>query len=152
MPLPIRAPAVAAAFLAVAACSRKEEAPKAPPVPEVEVAVVVQRDVPVGGELTGTMKGDQDIELRARVEGYLKSIDYKEGAEVKKGQLLFTIDDQPYRAKLAEAKGELARAQSALAKADLDVKRFRPLAEQRAISQAELDNALAAQRSAQAQV
>ena len=69
---------------------------------------------------------------------------------MKKGQPLFTIDDQPYRAKLAESKGELARAESALAKADLDVKRFKPLAEQRAISQAELDNAIAAQRSARA--
>jgi membrane fusion protein (multidrug efflux system) len=86
------------------------------------------------------------------VEGYLKSIDYREGSEVKKGQLLFTIDDQQYRAKLAEAKGDLARAQASFSKADLDVKRFTPLAAERAISQAELDNALAAQRAAQAQV
>jgi membrane fusion protein (multidrug efflux system) len=143
--------AVAAATLTLAACSKKEE-PKAPPVPEVQVAEVIQRDVPVGGELTGTLKGNVDIEIRARVEGYLKTIDYKEGNEVKKGQALFSIDDQPYRAKLAEAKGELARAQSALAKADLDVNRFKPLAEQRAISQAELDNAVASQRSARAQV
>ncbi len=149
--LPLRA-ALAVALVAGAACGKKDEAPKAPPVPEVSVAEVVQRDVAVGGELTGTIKGNVDIEIRARVEGYLKSIDYKEGEEVKKGQLLFTVDDQPYRAALAQAKGELARAQSALAKADLDVKRFKPLAEQRAISQAELDNAIAAQRSAQAQV
>jgi membrane fusion protein (multidrug efflux system) len=139
---------VAAALLALAACSKKEEAPKAPPVPEVVVAPVVQRDVPVGGELTGTMKGNEDVEIRVRVEGYLKSIDYKEGFEVKKGQLLFTIDDQPYKAKLAEAKGDLARAQSGLAKATLDVNRYTPLAAQKAISKAELDNALAAQRSA----
>src|SRR5262249_9681705 len=72
--------------------------------------------------------------------------------EVKKGQLLFTIDDQPYKAKLAEAKGELARAQAALSKADLDVKRYRPLAAERAISQAELDNAVSAQKAARAQV
>src|SRR5512138_1377236 len=146
--LPVHA---ALAIALLAACGKKEEA-KAPPVTEVTVAEVVQRDVAVGGELTGTLRGYEDIEIRARVEGYLKSVDYKEGAEVKKGQLLFTIDDQPYRAKLAEAKGELARAQSALSKADLDVKRFKPLAEQRAISQAELDNAVAAQRSARAQV
>ena len=140
------------AIVGLSACGKKEEAPKAPPPPEVQVAEVIQRDVPVGGELTGTLKGNVDIEIRARVEGYLKSIDYKEGNEVKKGTLLFTVDDQPYRAALAQAKGELARAQSSLAKADLDVNRFKPLAEQRAISQAELDNAVAAQRSARAQV
>jgi len=148
--IPIRA-ALAVALLAASACGGKEEA-KAPPAPEVTVTDVVQRDVAVSGELTATLRGFEDIEIRARVEGYLKSLDYREGSEVKKGTLLFTIDDQPYRAKVAEAKGELARAQSALSKADLDVSRFRPLAEQRAISQAELDNAVAAQRSARALV
>jgi membrane fusion protein (multidrug efflux system) len=146
-----RATAVAAAALVLAACGGKE-APKPPPVPEVSVAEVIQRDQPILSELTGTMRGFEDIEIRARVEGFLRSVDYTEGTEVKKGQLLFTIDDQPYRAKLAEAKGELARAQSTLSKATLDVKRFRPLAEQRAVSQAELDNAVAMQRSARAQV
>jgi membrane fusion protein (multidrug efflux system) len=145
------AAAVAAAALAVAACSKKPEA-KATPVPEVTVTEVIQRDQPIGAELTATLKGLEDIEIRARVEGFLKSIDYKEGSEVKKGQLLFTIDDQPYRAQLAEAKGQLARADSTLSKATLDVRRYTPLAEKKAISQAELDNALALQRSARAQV
>ena len=143
--------AAACAFALFASCSKKEE-PKAPPLPEVTVAEVVQRDVPIGGELTATLRGFEDVEIRARVEGYLKSVDYQEGSEVKKGKLLFTIDDQPYRARLAEAKGELARAQAAFSKADLDVKRFTPLAAERAISQAELDNAQAARRAAQAQV
>jgi RND family efflux transporter MFP subunit len=147
-----RTAGAAAAALVLFSCSPKNEAPQAPPTPEVSVAEVIQRDVPIEGELTGTLKGFEDIEIRARVEGYLKSVNYREGSEVKKGQLLFTIDDLPYRARLAEAKGELARAESSLAKANLDVSRFRPLAAQKAISQAELDNALAAQRSAQAQV
>src|SRR5512138_4044404 len=148
--VPLRAAlALGLAALVGVACGKKEEA-KPPPVPEVTVTDVVQKDVAVGGELTATLRGYEDIEIRARVEGYLKSVDYREGQELKKGAPLFTIDDQPYRAKLAEAKGELARAQSALAKADLDVARFKPLAEQRAISQAELDNAIAAQRSARA--
>jgi membrane fusion protein (multidrug efflux system) len=138
--------------LAAAGCSKKDEGPSAPAIPEVTVAEVVQRDVPIGGELTATLRGFEDVELRARVEGYLRAIDYQEGSEVKKGQLLFTIDDLPYRAKLAEARGELARAQAAFSKADLDVKRFTPLAAERAISQAELDNAQAAQRAAQAMV
>ncbi len=137
--------------LALIACKDKAPAPVAA-VPEVSVAEVIQRDVPIGGELTATMHGFEDVELRARVEGYLKTIEYREGSEVKKGKLLFTIDDQPYRAKLAEAKGALARAQAALSKADLDVSRYRPLAAERAISQAELDNAIAAQKASRAQV
>ena len=71
---------------------------------------------------------------------------------MKKGQLLFTIDDQPYRAKLAQAKGELPAPERPSPRPTLDVKRFKPLVAQRAISQAELDNALAPQRSAKAQV
>src|SRR4051812_31769950 len=142
-------PLLAAAL--VAACSSKV-APQAAAVPEVSVSEVIQRDVPIGGELTATMHGFEDIELRARVEGYLKTIDYREGTEVKKGQLLFTIDDQPYRAKVAEAKGALARAEAGLSKADLDVSRYRPLAAERAVSQAELDNAISAQKAGRAQV
>src|SRR5882762_5663391 len=107
-------PIVCAGLAAVlaAACAPKKEAPKAA-APEVSVVEVVLRDVPIGGELTASVRGLEDVEIRARVEGYLESIDYREGSEVKKGQLLFTIDDQPYKAKIAEAKGELARNRAA---------------------------------------
>src|SRR4051812_3392071 len=142
---------VTAAALVFAGCQEKK-APPPPPVPEVSVAEVLQRDVAIGGELTATLKGYEDVEIRARVEGYLKSIDYREGSEVKKGAVLFTIDDQPYRAKVAEAKGDLAHAQASLSKADQDVKRYKPLAAKKAIPQADLDNAFAAQRSGRAQV
>src|SRR3954454_21297760 len=142
-----RSDLLCATLAAACAISCKEkEAAKPPQVPEVSVVEVVQRDVPIGGELTATMRGMEDVEIRARVEGYLKSLDYREGSEVKKGQLLFTIDDQPYRAKLAQMKGDLARAQAALSKADMDVARFRPLPAERAVSQAELDNAVSAQK------
>jgi membrane fusion protein, multidrug efflux system len=136
---------------AAVGCSKKAEAPPAA-VPEVPVAEVVQKDVPLGMELVGQLSGFEDVQIRARVEGYLGSIDYREGAQVKKGDLLFTIDDLPFRAALAQAKATLATAESALAKADLDVKRYTPLARERAVSQAELDNAIAAQRSARSQV
>ena len=145
--LPLLTGAVAAML---AACTQKSAPP--PVVPEVDVTEVIKRDVPIGAELTATMNGLEDVELRARVEGYLRSIDYSEGSQVKKGQLLFTIEDSPYRAKVAEAKAALSRAQAALSKADLDVSRYRPLAAERAISQAELDNAIAAQKAARAQV
>ncbi len=143
---------MAGAGAALAAACTGKTAPPPPPVPEVAVVEVIQRDTPIRAELTATMNGLEDVELRARVEGYLQSIDYREGTEVKKGQLLFTIDDQPYRAKLAEAKAALARAQANLSKADLDVSRYRPLAAERAVSQAELDNAIAAQKAGRAQV
>jgi membrane fusion protein, multidrug efflux system len=134
----------------LAACGKKEAAPTAAAPQEVTVVAAVQRDVPIVGELVATLRGDQDIEMRARVEGYLRSINYREGSEVKKGQLLFTIDDQPYQAALAQARGAEARAKAAFLKADLDVNRFTPLVAQRAISQAELDNALAARDAAKA--
>jgi membrane fusion protein, multidrug efflux system len=134
---------------AALACSRKVEAPPAAP-PEVPVVEVEQRDVPIGMELVGQLSGVQDVQIRARVEGYLRTIDYREGAKVKKGDLLFTIDDQQLRASLAEEQASLAQEQSALAKAELDVKRYTPLAKERAVSQAELDHAIAEQRSARA--
>ena len=127
-PSGLAAAAFAATLALLGACSGGKEQAKPPPVPEVTVTEVVQRDVPVGAELTGTTKGNVDVEIRARVEGFLKSINYEEGSMVKKGQLLFTIDDEQYRTKLAEAKGDLARAESRLSKATLDVRRYTPLA------------------------
>ena len=79
----------------LAACGKKEAAPVSKPPPEVTVVTAVQRDIPVGGELVATLHGDQDTEMRARVEGYLKSVDYKEGTEVKKGQLLLPSTTSP---------------------------------------------------------
>jgi len=136
---------------AVAACARKAEPPPAA-VPEVPVVEVAQKDVPVGMELVGQLSGFEDVQIRARVAGYLASIDYREGSKVKKGDPLFTIDDLPFRAALAQAQATLATAQSNLAKSDLDVKRYTPLAAARAVPQADLDNAIAAQRAGRSQV
>jgi membrane fusion protein (multidrug efflux system) len=137
---------------AATACSRKAAEPPPAPIPEVPVVEVAQKDVPIGMELVGQLSGFEDIEIRARVAGYLRSIDYREGARVKKGDLLFTIDDLPFRAALAQAQATLATAESNLAKADLDVKRYTPLAAARAVPQVDLDNAIAAQRSGRTQV
>jgi len=143
--------ALSALLLLVAACE-KDKKPQAGPPPEVPVVEVIQRDEPLCFDLVAQLRGYEDVEIRARVEGYLRSIDYQEGTDVKKGQLLFTIDDAQYRAALAEAQATLARAESNLAKADLDVKRYTPLAAERAVSQADLDNAIAMQRWGRAQV
>lgn len=133
------------------ACS-KTEAPPPPAPPEVQVAEVVQKDMPIYIELVGATLGSQDVEIRARVEGYLASMNFTEGSFVKKGQLLYRIDPQEFQEALAQAEGNVATARARLEKTNNDVARYKPLAAQQAISQQELDNALSAQEAAKAQV
>jgi len=136
--------------IAVTGCGKKEAPAGAPP--EVYVADVVQKDVPVYMELVGQTRGSQDVEIRARVEGYLNRVAFTEGAFVRKGELLYQIDPLPLEAALANAKAQLATAEARLQKAKTDVNRLTPLAKQQAVSQQELDNALSAQDAARAQV
>jgi membrane fusion protein (multidrug efflux system) len=131
-------------------CSKKEGPSGA--APEVYVADVVQKDVPVYLELVGQTKGSQDVEIRARVEGYLDRVAFTEGTFVKKGALLYQIDPKPLEAALANARANLATAQARLQKTNTDVTRLTPLAKQQAVSQQELDNSLSAQDAARAQV
>ena len=131
-------------------CSKKEAPP--PPPPEVQVAEVVQKDVPIYIELVGSTLGSQDVEIRPRVEGYLISINFTEGAFVRKGQLLYKIDPKPFEAALDQAKANLATAQAGLEKTNNDVARYQPLFARQAVSKQELDNALSAQQAARAQV
>jgi membrane fusion protein (multidrug efflux system) len=132
------------------ACSKPEAPP--PPPPEVQVADVTQKDVPIYIELVGATLGSEDVEIRARVEGYLISMNFTEGSFVRKGQLLYKIDPQPFEAALAEAKADLATARARRDKTENDVARLTPLAKQQAVSQQELDNALSGREAAQAQV
>jgi membrane fusion protein (multidrug efflux system) len=134
-----------------AACSKKE-APPPPAPPEVQVAEVTQNDVPVYIELVGATLGAEDVEIRARVEGYLVSMNFTEGTFVKKGQLLYKIDSQPFEAALDESRANLSTARARVDKTNNDVARLTPLAKQQAVSQQELDNALSSQEAAQAQV
>jgi membrane fusion protein (multidrug efflux system) len=135
----------------LAAGCGKKEAPAAAP-PEVYVADVVQKDVPVYLELVGQTRGFQDVEIRARVEGYLDRVAFTEGTFVSKGTLLYQIDPLPLQADLANAKANLATAEARLEKTKNDVARLTPLAKQQAVSQQELDNAQSAQEAARAQV
>ena len=139
------------ALVTLIACS-KAEPPPPPPPPEVQVTEVVQKDVPIYIELVGSTLGSEDVEIRARVEGYVVSVNFTEGAFVKKGQLLYKIDPQPLEAALAQARANLETARAGLDKTNNDVNRYKPLAEQKAVSQQELDNALSAQQAAQFQV
>lgn len=128
--------------------------PKAqqPPVPVVEVAVVDTTDVNIYGEYVGRIRAQQFVEIHARVEGYLEKMLFKEGSYINKGQTLFIIDPQLYKAHVNRAKAQLNKAKAQALKADRDLKRIRPLFEQNAASQLDLDNAVAAAESANAEV
>ena len=125
-----------------------------PPATEltVEVVTVTPKDVPIYKEWIGTLDGYVNAQIRAQVTGYLLTQDYVEGSEVKKGDLLFEIDPRPFQAALDQAKGKLAQDKAQLGKTELDVKRYTPLAQQNAISQQELDDAIQANLAAEASV
>ena len=140
---------VAAAALS-AACEKP--APPAPPPTEVYVADVLQKDVPVYLDLVGQTQGFQDVDIRARVEGFLESVNFREGSFVRKGELLYQIDPKPLQATLAAAKADLETARARLEKATNDVNRYTPLVPKQAVSREELENAIAAQKAARSQV
>src|SRR5258705_346373 len=123
-----------------------------PPPPMVEVAPVIQKDVPVQGEWVGTLEGYVNAQIQPQVSGYLIRQDYHEGAFVKKGQLLFEIDPRPFQAVLDQAKGQLAQAEAQMANAELNVKRDIPEAEAHAIPQSQLDTDTQSLRGAKAAV
>jgi len=137
---------------AVGCGSGRVRAAAPPPPPVVEVAPVIQKDVPVQGEWVGTLEGYVNAEIQPQVSGYLIRQDYHEGAMVRKGQLLFEIDPRPFQAVLDQAKGQLAQAEAQMANADLNVKRDVPEAEAHAIPQSQLDTDTQALRAAQASV
>jgi RND family efflux transporter MFP subunit len=143
--------AVAALGIFVSGCN-KSQAKTAAPVPEVEVARVATRDVPVYSEWVATLDGYVNAEIRPQVSGYIIRQDYKEGSLVRKGQVLFEIDPRPFQATLDRTKGDLAQAQAQLGKATLDVERDTPLAEGKAIAKSQLDNEVQAKLGAQAAV
>jgi RND family efflux transporter MFP subunit len=150
----------AAVFIAVA-CSRSSAQPQraSGPPPAVTVAAVERRTITEWDEFTGRLEAVDSVEVRPRVSGYVQRIAFVQGAEVRKGDLLFQIDPRPYRVALARAEGELAQARSAAALAARTEKRSRPLAATEAISREEYDNrntgaqrGAAAVRTAQAAV
>lgn len=128
--------------------------PPAPAVvlPTVEVTKVETSRVNIYGDYVGRIRAQQFVEVHARVEGYLEKMMFKEGSYVKKGQTLFIIDPQLYQAHLNRAKAQLNKAKAQAQKANRDLKRIRPLYEQKAASQLDLDNAIAAAESANAEV
>ena len=130
-------------LIILSGCKPKQQAQ--PTAPEVEVVAVEQKDVPVYREWVGSLAADVNATISAQVSGYLLRQDYKEGQIVKKGDLLFEIDDRTYQATLDQANAKLG-------KTELDVKRYTPLAQTQAISQQELDDAIQANIAAKAEV
>lgn len=173
----IAATVAVAALMMVPGCGGKtplKVGADAPP-PAVVVAEVAQRTVPIYSEFVGQTRAAETVELRARVEGVLEKIYFKEGSVVRKGSLLFAIDRRPFEAALQSAKAvlakaesdlaqarqradvlqaqaELADAQAVLSKTEQDLSRIRPLAKEKAVTELELDAAIAAEKSAKAMV
>ena len=141
-----------AGTLAVAlGCGKKEAAPPPPP-PSVEVAPVTQKDVTIYQEWIGTLDGYVNAEIRPQIEGYVLRQTYREGFAVKAGETMFEIDPRQFQATYDQAKGQLAQYQATLANAETTVKRYRPLAAEKAISQQELDDAETKERTSRANV
>jgi membrane fusion protein (multidrug efflux system) len=134
-----------AGFSVLVACG--DSAPPTPPIPEIAVVDVIQRDTPITQDFVGQTRGSTDIPIRARVEGFLESMSFQEGGKVHKGQLLYTVDPLPFQTKVIEAEGRVAEARTMLAKAEADLARIAPLAKMKAVSQQDLD-ASTAQRDA----
>ena len=171
------------AVAVILGCEEKEKqkAPPPPP-PKVDVSVMapIRRDVPVYLEVVGQTKGASDVEVRARVEGWIEGLHFREGSEVQKGALLYTIDPRPLQEKVAAAEGALASAQAQVAQARSqvsemqaqvaeaaaraaaneaqlqrfqgDVDKYGPLVQINAISRRDLDNAVAQRDAAREQV
>src|SRR4051812_29620853 len=144
------------AFACLCACSRgKSQAPpQAGPggTPTVVVAQATQQTVPIYGEFVGQTQAANTVEIRSQVTGFLQQIAFVEGSIVQKGQLLFVIDPRTYAAALDQAKASLAQHEAALGKARQDVRRYRPLVAQNAISREQLDTAIAQEAQERANV
>lgn len=124
----------------------------APPPPGVEVAEVVQQDVPVYHEYIATLDGFVNAQIQPQVSGYLIKQNYQEGALVRKNDVLFKIDPRPFKAILDQANAKLAQSEAQLGKTQLDVQRDTPLAREKAIAQSQLDNDIQANLAAKATV
>jgi membrane fusion protein, multidrug efflux system len=140
--------AVLALFLA--GCGKPET--PAPPPPEVSIIEVQPGDTPVTFEFVGSTASSQQVEVRARVDGFLNERLYTEGSLVKLGQVMFQMDPKPFEAQLAAAKGALAEQQARLWTAQANLKRVKPLAEANAVSKKDLDDAMGKVNAAAAAV
>ena len=143
---------VALVFVAAAVWVLTHRRAVKPDVPVIATVPVTQEDVNIYGEYVGRVRAQQFVEIRARVEGFLEEMLFEEGTYVTKNQVLFVINQEQYRAKADKARAQLKKDEAQERKAERDLERIRPLYEQNAASQLDLDNAVAAYESAVASV
>ena len=137
-------------ILTLTACEETQKVAVPPPPIDVPVIVTEAQDVPLYLEFVGQIFGEKDIAIRARVEGFLEGIHFEEGSRVQKGQRLYTLESQPFEEVVANRMSQVAEARTMLAKAASDLGRIRPLAELNAVSQSDLDGAVAQYEAAKA--
>jgi RND family efflux transporter MFP subunit len=139
---------VLSAFIVLGGCEQNVYVP--PPPPKVEVSVPTQRAITRYLEATGNTAAIKSVDLVARVQGFLQSIDYQDGTFVKQGTTLFTIEPDTYKLKLEQAQAAEAGAQASMKQAETDFRRQSDLVQRQVVAQATLDNATAARDNAQA--
>jgi RND family efflux transporter MFP subunit len=144
--------ALLAALVALSGCRSEATTATQAPAPQVSVAAALERDVTEWDEFTGRLEAVESVEVRPRVTGYIESVNFTEGSHVRKGDLLFVIDPRPYRADLAKAEAELARAIARSELAASDAARSEKLVDIKAVSREEYDSRINASREAQADV
>jgi RND family efflux transporter MFP subunit len=149
-PIPVRyrIPVIAFTLVLLTGCERNTFVP--PPPPKVEVAIPVQRAVTTYFDATGNTAAIKNVDLVARVQGFLQSINYEDGAFVKQGTTLFTIEPETYKLKLEQAQAAEAGAQASVRQAEADYKRQVELVQRQAVSQATLDTSTSTRDNAQA--
>lgn len=135
----------------VVGCGKEQPKPQARTT-EVTAVAVARKDVPIAIEFTAQTESSREVEIRARVEGFLDKRTYTEGQQVKAGQTMFVMDRKPFEAALQSARGQLEQQRARLAVATQNLARVRPLAEQNAVSKKDLDDALGAEKQARAAV
>lgn len=132
-------------------CGQSPTPPATPP-PSVTVVPVVEEQVTTTYELVGRSVAVDEVDLRARIQGYLQSRNFQEGSDITQGDLLFVIEQEPYQAQVDRAKAALAQAQAAHTNAQQNLKRLQPLHKKGVVNDADFDAAVNAEAEAQAQV
>ncbi len=130
-------------FLTLYACNGEETKQQPPPPPKVTVYQTEARDVPIYQEFVGQIYGYKDIQIATRVEGFLEEIHFDEGSRIKKGVLLYTLESRQFEADVAAKMSGVAGAKTVLTEAETYLNRIKPLAKEKAVSQSDLDSAVA---------
>jgi len=141
---------VLALVLTAAGCKKAEVV--VPPPVKVNVVKAIEQDVPLYEDFVAQVYGQSDVDIRTRVEGWVTSMNFKEGSHVKKGDLLYIIDDAQYQTRVDREASDLARAKTELVRAQNELSRVKPLTELNALSKKDLDNATASFEAAESQV